>query len=200
MRRRHFNLLLTSLLTLAVPLRAQNDDAVELIRTSVDAALTVLRDATLKKPEKRQERLARLRSIADGVFDWQEMAQSSLGVAYRKLTDAERQEFLGIFKDVIAMDYRDDLDRFIGDEKVEIKGAEARDELRLVKTILVTHSRDRVPLDYLMRHEVVGWRAIDFSIEGVSLVNHYRKSFARYLANHTFQELLARLRASAAGR
>jgi ABC-type transporter MlaC component len=88
----------------------------------------------------------------------------------------------------------------MGDEKVEIKGAEARDELRLVKTILVTHSRDRVPLDYLMRHEPVGWRAIDFSIEGVSLVNHYRKSFGRYLANHTFQELLARLRASAAGR
>jgi phospholipid transport system substrate-binding protein len=193
-------LLLTSLLAFASPLWAESDDPVVLIRTSVEAALAVLRDAALKAPEKRQERLSRLRAIADGVFDWQEMAQSSLGVAYRKLSEAERQEFLSIFKDLIAKDYRDDLDRFIGDEQVEIKGAEARDELRLVKTILVTHSRDRVPLDYLMRREAPGWRAIDFSIEGVSLVNHYRKSFARYLANHTFQELLARLRASAAGR
>lgn len=200
MRRRSFSLLMTTLVAFALPLRAESDDPVKLIRTSVEAALAVLRDASLKKPEKRQERLARLRSIADGVFDWQEMAQSSLGVAYRKLSEAERQEFLTIFKDLIAKDYRDDLDRFIGDETVEVKGAEARDELRLVKTILVTHSRDRVPLDYLMRSETVGWRAVDFSIEGVSLVNHYRKSFARYLANHTFQELLARLRASAAGR
>lgn len=200
MRRRSFSLLMTTLVAFALPLHAESDDPVKLIRTSVEAALAVLRDASLKKPEKRQERLARLRSIADGVFDWQEMAQSSLGVAYRKLSEAERQEFLTIFKDLIAKDYRDDLDRFIGDETVEVKGAEARDELRLVKTILVTHSRDRVPLDYLMRSETVGWRAVDFSIEGVSLVNHYRKSFARYLANHTFQELLARLRASAAGR
>lgn len=200
MRRRFFNLLTISLVALAAPVRAERDDPVELIRTSVEAALTVLRDATLKKPERRQERLTRLLAIADGVFNWQEMAQSSLGVAYRKLTDAERQEFVTIFKDLIAKDYRDDLDRFIGDEKVEVKGAEAREELRLVKTILVTHSRDRVPLDYLMRREAAGWRAVDFSIEGVSLVNHYRKSFARYLANHSFQELLARLRASAAGR
>lgn len=200
MRRRSFSLLMISLGAFALPLRAESDDPVELIRASVEAALAVLRDPALKKPEKRQERLARLRAIADGVFDWQEMAQSSLGVAYRKLSDAERQEFLTIFKDLIAKDYRDDLDRFIGDERVEIKGAEARDELRLVKTILVTHSRDRVPLDYLMRRQTPGWRAVDFSIEGVSLVNHYRKSFARYLTNHTFQELLARLRASAAGR
>jgi phospholipid transport system substrate-binding protein len=190
----------TCLVAIPLPLHAQSDDPVALIRTSVEAALTVLRDPTLKKPERRPERLARLRAIADGVFDWQEMAQSSLGVAYRKLSEPERQEFLNIFKDLIAKDYRDDLDRFIGDEQVEIKGAEARDELRLVKTLLITHSHDRVPLDYLMRHEAAGWRAIDFSIEGVSLVNHYRKSFARYLANHTFQELLARLRASAAGR
>jgi phospholipid transport system substrate-binding protein len=200
MRRRSFNWLALSALAFASPLSAQSDDPVALIRSSVDAALAVLRDPALKAPEKRNERLTRLRAIADGVFDWQEMAQSSLGIAYRKLSEAERQEFLTIFKDLIAKDYRDDLDRFIGDERIEIKGAEARDELRLVKTILLTHSRDRVPLDYLMRHETPGWRAVDFSIEGVSLVNHYRKSFARYLANHSFQELLARLRASAAGR
>jgi len=179
-------------------LRAEGDDPAAIIRASVDAALVVLRDPALKKPEKRAERLDKLRVIADRVFNWQELAQSSLGATYRTISDAQRAEFLALFKDLIAQDYRDDLDRFMGDENVLMKGTEDRGELRVVKTILVTHSRDQVPLDYFMHREGDSWRAVDFSVEGVSLVNHYRKSFARFLVNHSFEELLAKLRPRAA--
>ena len=181
-------------LLLPSSLRAQSDDPAAIIRASVDAALLVLRDPALKKPEKRAERLEKLRVIADRVFNWQELAQSSLGATYRTINDAQRVEFLALFKDLIAQDYRDDLDRFMGDENVLMKGTEERGELRVVKTILVTHSRDQVPLDYFMHREGDSWRAVDFSVEGVSLVNHYRKSFARFLVNHSFEELLAKLR------
>lgn len=175
--------------------RAESDDPGLLIQSAVDEAFAVLRDRELKRPERREERLAKLRVIADRVFDWRAMAQSSLGASYRSISESQRNEFLDLFKDLIAQDYRDDLDRFMGDERVVMKGVEARAELRLVKTILVTHSRDQVPLDYLMQKTPAGYRAIDFSVEGVSLVNHYRKSFSRYLANHSFDELLALLRA-----
>lgn len=173
-------------------------DPAVVIQTAVDEAFAILRDPALKKPEKRGERLAKLRVVADRVFDWTAMAQSSLGAAYRSINDAQRAEFLALFKDLIAKDYRDDLDRFMGDERVHVKSVEPRDQLRLVKTILVTHSRDQVPIDYLMHEQGSVWRAIDFSVEGVSLVNHYRKSFSRYLASHSFEELLARLRSRAA--
>jgi phospholipid transport system substrate-binding protein len=196
MKRRYVTGLLVFTLLPGVAI-AQTTDPAVVIRTAVDEAFAILRDPALKKPEKRGERLARLRLIADRVFDWTAMAQSSLGPAYRSITEAQRAEFLVLFKDLIAKDYRDDLDRFMGDEKVQIKGVEARDELRLVKTVLVTHSRDQVPLDYLMHEQVGVWRAVDFSVEGVSLVNHYRKSFARFLASHGFDELLARLRSRA---
>lgn len=180
----------------APPLHAASDPAT-VIRTTVDQAFEVLRDPALRKPENRGQRLAKLRAIADRVFDWEEMAQSSLGVTYRKITDEERKRFLALFRDLIAEEYMDDLDRFVGDEKVLIAGVEQRDEQRLVKTVLVTHSRDRVPIDYLMHAEGDQWLVNDFSVEGVSLVNHYRKSFSRYLANHTFEELLERLAARA---
>lgn len=194
MKRSLFVVVLFCSLLLPSSLRAGADDPAALIRASVDAALLVLRDPALKRPEKRAERLEKLRGIADRVFNWEALAQSSLGATYRTITDAQRSEFLTLFKDLIAQDYRDDLDRFMGDENVLMKGTEQRDELRLVKTILVTHSRDQVPLDYLMQREGSTWRAVDFSVEGVSLVNHYRKSFARFLVNHSFEELLAKLR------
>lgn len=194
MKRSLFVVVLFFSLILPTALRAGSDDPAAIIRASVDAALLVLRDPALKKPEKRAERLEKLRGIADQVFNWEAFAQSSLGATYRTITDAQRSEFLVLFKDLIAQDYRDDLDRFMGDENVLMKGTEQRGELRLVKTILVTHSRDQVPLDYLMQREGSTWRAVDFSVEGVSLVNHYRKSFARFLVNHSFEELLAKLR------
>jgi phospholipid transport system substrate-binding protein len=197
MKRRVTLLLLTCIVAAPHTVLAQESDPALLIRGAVDEALVVLRDPQLKKPEKRAERLAKLRTIADRIFDWAAMAQSSLGATYRTITDAQRGEFVVLFKELIAKDYRDDLDRFMGDEKVLVKGVEVRDELRLVKTVLVTHSRDQVPLDYLMHKEGQSWRTVDFSVEGVSLVNHYRKSFGRFLDSHSFDELLARLRSRA---
>ena len=194
MKRSFFAVIVLLVLMLPSSLRAASDEPAAIIRASVDAALVVLRDPALKKPEKRGERLEKLRVIADRVFNWQELAQSSLGATYRTINDAQRSEFLALFKELIAQDYRDDLDRFMGDENVLVKGTEERGELRVVKTILVTHSHDQVPLDYFMHREGDTWRAVDFSVEGVSLVNHYRKSFARFLVNHSFEELLAKLR------
>jgi phospholipid transport system substrate-binding protein len=200
MKRRATLLLLIVTVALPRSILAKESDPATLIRSAVDEALIVLRDPQLKKPDKRGERLARLRSIADRIFDWDAMAQSSLGATYRTINAAQRSEFVALFKELIAKDYRDDLDRFMGDEKVLIKGVEVRDELRLVKTVLITHSRDQIPLDYLMREQAQAWRAVDFSVEGVSLVNHYRKSFGRFLDSHSFDELLARLRSRAAAK
>jgi phospholipid transport system substrate-binding protein len=188
-----FTLLVIAMLW-SQPARAADDPAA-VIRSTVDQAFDVLRDQDLKKPERRKERIAKLRVIADRVFDWDTMAQSSLGVAYRSITDDQRKQFVTLFRDIIADDYKDDIDRFIGDERVLVQGAENREDQRVVKTILVTHSRDRVRVDYFMEERSGRWQIVDFSVEGVSLVNHYRTSFANFLANHTFGNLLDRLKA-----
>ena len=49
-------------------------------------------------------------------------------------------------------------------------------------------------MSYTLRALAGPWRVEDLSIEGVSLVNHYRKTFARFLVNRTFDELLAQLK------
>jgi phospholipid transport system substrate-binding protein len=189
-----------ALLVLPAAARAAPSDPGQIIRESVARVFAVLRDPALKAPERRAERIQKLRAIVDGVFDWQRMAQSSLGVAYRKLNDAQRQEFVTLFQQLIAQEYMDDLDRFMGDESVTVQQVEKRGEQRVVKTILVTHSRERVPIDYFMHEASDRWMTHDFAIEGISLVNHYRQSFARFLSKHSVEELLARLRARAGAR
>jgi phospholipid transport system substrate-binding protein len=185
-----------SAVTASTPCRAADPPAPPespeaLIRRMVDAVFAILRDPDLAKDRKR--RMQRLRQEVDTTFDWVTMAKSSLGHHWRTASEAERVRFVEVFKELLAQQYMEDVDRFRGNETVTIRGSERTPELVIVKTILLTSSREQVPMDYTL-HEVDGrYWVVDLAIEGVSLVNHYRRTFGRYLVNKTLAELLAQL-------
>lgn len=166
----------------------------KLIRKMVDDAFAVLRDPKLQVKERRKERIDKLRVLADRVFDWEQMARSSLGVYWRDLDAAERSEYIVVFKEILAQQYMSDIDRSTGTERVVMTGADKKGPNIVVKTLLITHSRERVPVFYFMHPQAKSWRVHDVSIEGVSLVNHYRKSFHRFLVNDSFASLMQRLK------
>ncbi len=166
--------------------------AEQLIRRTVDAVFAILRDPELAKD--RRLRMQRLREVVDPVFDWATMAQSCLGHHWRKLSDTERAEFVRVFKELLAQRYRDDIDRFRGTEEVLVRGSEKLEALVRVKTVLITESREQVPMDYTLDEQSAGLKVVDLSIESVSLVNHYRTTFGRFLVNKPFGELLDQLK------
>lgn len=162
----------------------------ETVETGVNRVLAVLRDPELQAVEKRNERHAKLRSIADQLFDWEEMAKRSLGVKWRDLSGEQRNRYIELFEELLANEYMTDLDRFKGSEKVFMNGAEGKGEVSTVKTTVRTHSREMIPMNYFLHKEGDRWLIHDVSIEGVSLVNHYRSSFRRFLVNKSFDDLL----------
>jgi phospholipid transport system substrate-binding protein len=172
---------------------ANDDEAQAVIRKTVDDAFAVLKDKALARPGRRADRIAALRRVADRVFDWAEMARSSLGVHWRSLDERKRAQFAEVFKDVLAGEYTDDIDKFQGSETVTVTGSSADGDQVVVKTTLTTASRERVPIDYRMRKQRAEWKVIDVSIEGVSLVNHFRQTFSNALANMTVDQLITRL-------
>lgn len=196
--RRHllFASALVLLAAAARPARAAGPDLAPeaAIRKTIDDAFVVLKDKTLAGKEKRARRIAALRQIADRTFDWSEMAKSSLGVAWRSLDAAKRSRFVEVFKDILAAQYMDDIDRFQGTETLTIDGATRDGEEATVKSTLLTASRERVPINYRMRIRDGRWSVVDLSIEGVSIVNHFRKTFSAALANMTIDELIDHLK------
>jgi len=164
-----------------------------LIRRTIDEVFAILEDPALTGKARRADRLAALRAVADRTFDWAEMARASLGAPWRTLDAAQRQRFVDIFKDVLAARYMDDINRFQGTEKVTVDGSSRDGDDDIVRTTLVTGSRERVPMDYRLRGAADRWSIVDISIEGVSLVNHYRKTFAAALVNMTVEQLTDRL-------
>ena len=163
------------------------------IRKTVDDAFAVLRDKSLAGREKRAERIAALRRIADQTFDWSEMARGSLGPGWRSTDPAKRARFVTVFKDLLAAQYMDDIDKFEGTEKVTVDSSAHEGDTTVVHTTLITASREHVPIDYRLREESGRWRIVDISIENVSLVNHFRKTFSSALANMTTDQLIERL-------
>ena len=164
------------------------------IRKTIDDAFAVLKDKSLAGKQKRGRRIAVLRQIADRTFDWSEMAKSSLGVAWRSLDAQKRAQFVDVFKDILAAQYMDDIDRFQGTETLTIDGATRDGDEATVRSTLLTASRERVPIDYRMRARDGRWTVVDLSIEGVSIVNHFRKTFSAALANMTIAELIDHLK------
>jgi len=186
---------LTAVLVLATATVARAGAAQEaIIKKTIDAAFAVLKDSSLAGREKRGQRIAALRAVADRAFNWAEMARSSLGAQWRSLDNQQRARFVEIFKEVLAARYMDDIDRFQGTETVTVDGSVQQDEEVVVRTTLVTGSRERVPIDYRMRSQQGSWTVVDVDIEGVSLVNHFRKTFASALANMTIDQLIERLK------
>lgn len=171
------------------PAPADSPEAV--IRRMVDAVFAILRDPELAKDRKR--RLQRLRQEVDTTFDWVSMAKSSLGHHWRTASEAERVRFVEVFKELLAQQYMDDVDRFRGNETVTLRGSEKNADLVVVKTTLLTGSREQVPMDYTLHQVESRHWVVDLAIEGVSLVNHYRKTFSRYLVNKSLAELLTQL-------
>jgi phospholipid transport system substrate-binding protein len=161
------------------------------IRTTVDQAFGILRDPKLQ--QDRQQRVHKIQQVVDTLFDWKAMARSCAGVHWRDMTEEQRQQFVDVFKELLAAQYMDDFDRFTGDERVLIKEVEKRGPLRVVRTILVTHSHEQVPIDYTLAQGSGAWWVQDLRLEGVSMVRHYRRTFSRFLVNHSVDELLKRL-------
>jgi phospholipid transport system substrate-binding protein len=164
----------------------------QVIEKTVNDALTILRNQSLKSDPK--QRLQKLREVADRTFDWSAMAQSSLGAPWRQLTEPQRKEFIDVFKELLAQRYMNDLDRFQGSEQLTVGSADQQGDLAVVKSTLLTASREQIPIDYTLRLSGGKWHAEDVSIEGVSLVNHYRKTFSRFLANKSFNDLMQQLK------
>jgi len=171
---------------------AADDPPERVVDVAIHDAFTVLRNEQLRTDRAR--RMRELRAVVDRAFDWDAMAQSSLGPTWRELKPAQRSEFVGVFKELLAQRYMDDIDRFEGSEEMLVTGTEQQAELATVKTVLRTSSRQEIPIDYTLHKTRAGWRVEDVTIEAVSLVNHYRKTFARYLTNKSFQELMQQLK------
>src|SRR5581483_6349259 len=95
--------------------RSRLGEPLELVKTAADKAIQILRDPKLKAPDKKKERIERLKEAINPIFDYEEMARRSLGQHWRRRTPAEQEEFTQLFRAFLEKIYSDKVDLYEGE-------------------------------------------------------------------------------------
>jgi phospholipid transport system substrate-binding protein len=165
----------------------------EQLRPEIARVIKALEDPALKGDGKTAARRDALRSITDSVFDWEEMARRALGPHWQARSEAERAEFVALFRDLIEYSYASKIETYSG-ERVAFAGDVVEGDLATVRTRLATRQGKEVPVDYRMSRRDSRWRIYDISIEGVSMVANYRTQFNQIIRASSYEELVRKLK------
>jgi len=168
--------------------------ATDQLHGSIDAVLKILSDPELKKQAKAVERRRAIRTVANDIFDFNEISRRSLAVHWQARAPAERQEFVALFGDLLENSYISKIESYSG-EKIVYAGETVDGQLAIVKTRLVTRQGTEVPVEYRMFLRDDRWRAYDVNIEGISLVANYRAQFNTIISRSGYPDLVAKLKA-----
>ena len=187
-----FALLTILILALAVP-GAMAAAPTEVAKQVIEKALDILNDPANAGPAQKNHRLQMVKQIVDRHFDYREMAKRSLGATWNKINNAQRDEFVRLFAELLEASYADKIDHYAKRVRIDYTGESLDGEYAEVRTVVV-RPNDRIPLNYRLLNESGTWMVYDVTIEGVSLVSNYRSQFSRIISESSYAELVKRLR------
>ena len=163
------------------------------LKGAVERVLKTLDDPTLKGEARLPERRVAVRKIANEIFDFSEIAKRSMARHWQPLSEAQKNEFVGLFADLLERSYISKIETY-GGEKIQYTAERADGEFATVSTRIITKNGTEVPVDYRMIKRVERWLVYDVSIEGVSLVSNYRTQFNKIIQTTSYNELVSKLR------
>ncbi|GAG33207.1 unnamed protein product, partial [marine sediment metagenome] len=87
--------------------------ATDCLKGTLDQIIEVLKDPSLKAPDKKNERRNILLKLIKERFDEAAFARRALGVHWKKRTKEEKQEFVEIFSDLLERTYLKKIDDYL---------------------------------------------------------------------------------------
>jgi phospholipid transport system substrate-binding protein len=181
---------LTLAMALAVP-PASAGAPIEQLKAQVDRVLKLLDDPALK--DKPKDKRVAVRKVADDIFDFGETAKRSLGRHWADRTQAERDEFVKLFGDLLERSYISKIELY-GGEKIQYVNDKIEGDQASVMSKLLTKTNTEVPIEYRMLKKGERWLVYDVIIEGVSLVSNYRTQFNKIIQTSSYAELVKKMK------
>ncbi len=181
---------LISLITLAAPAAAAADPQ-QVVKNVIDQVLDILKNPAYAGQEQQRRRLAK--QLVDRHFDYREMAKRSLGAAWNNLSNAQRDDFVSLFAELLEDSYAGKIERYVQHLRIDYTGQSMDDGYAEVRTVVV-QPNDRFPITYRLENASGDWMVYDVVIDGVGMVSNYRSQFARVINQSSYNGLVERLR------
>jgi phospholipid transport system substrate-binding protein len=157
------------------------------VEETVSSVIKVLKDDTLD----REGRWQKIGEIINRRFDFQTMSQSVLATNWQSATPDEKRKFVEFFSQYLENTYRTKIESYT-DQRIEFTGEKIQDGRAWVDSLIHT-SNTEIPVSYKLIDKDGDWYAYDVVIEGISLVNNYRNTYAAIIKNEGMDGLLSDL-------
>ncbi len=155
-----------------------------------DQAIAVLR----RTSDSLEQREAAFRQLLLQAFDIAFIGRFVLGRHWRRMTAAEREDYLGVFSEFLVKTYSRRFGGYSG-ESFAITGAKPTGKKDIVVgTNIRRPSGPPIRADWRLRVIDRRYRIIDVSVEGISMALTQRTEFASVVQNHGVPGLLQALR------
>lgn len=164
----------------------------ELVQTTIDEALDILQDPTLKAEAKKTERREKIRTVLLDVFDMDTVAALSLSTYRKKFSPEELEKFTEVFSRLLFVTYISHIEIY-SDEEVQIGEPKTVTATKIVVPTTILSKNGPIPVDYSLFKAGDHWKVYDVKIEGVSLVKNYRSQFREILVKRKPAELIKQL-------
>ena len=161
------------------------------LKVSVDEIVDILKREELKGPAKYDERQRLIWDVALRMFDFRQMAKSSLGKNWNTITSEERDQFVELFSSLVKKRYIGKINDYTDQEIVYTKQLIKKD--RAMVYSLIIDKGTEIPIIYKLKADQEKWFIYDMKIENVSMVLNYRRDFDSVIRKEKFAGLLERI-------
>jgi len=170
---------------------AATEDPMQQLQKRVDEVLRILQSGELKRPENMEERKKLILNAVTDMFDFREMAKSSLAQSWNTLTPEEQDTFVGLFSRLIEQRYIGKIDSYT-DQKVVYKKQLVKGDNAMIYTDVVDKDVE-IPIIYRLQENKGKWLIYDVKIENVSLIVNYRRDFDSIIRKEQFAGLVEKI-------
>lgn len=163
------------------------------VKGILDQVIAIQNDPTLAGAQHRTARAQAIRQIIKTNFDFSLMAKNSLGAVYGRLSSGQRQEFINTFSYLFQDSYTRLVLDFLKKETIKYEKERRQNSGARVDTKLI-RTNETIPVDYLMRPQGQGWLLYDVIVDGVSILDNYKRQFAQVIRTNSFDFLMKKMK------
>ncbi len=167
--------------------------------TRIQSTVAACKDYIIKNKSSLSDdqMLTGLKNIVAPLFDFREMAKRCLGNNWKNGTEAQQQEFVDLFSDMLANAYMKKVVK--GIENAEIKypagAVEVDGKKATVKTVIIADNESVNVAYRMMQRKDSSWWVYDVIIENIGLISNYRTEFNEIIRNGGYDKLISTLKA-----
>jgi phospholipid transport system substrate-binding protein len=165
----------------------------ETVESTVDQVIKILTDPRYAGESNREERRKLLREAISPRFDFQEMAERSLGTEWTRRTPEEQKEFVKIFTEFLEKTSVQNIESY-DKQKFLYTGEKVNQTAAVVEGKIVTRDGDEIKIDYMLNRTKDEWKVYDLVVNGISFDDNYRAQFARLIHQSSYEGLVQRLK------